>query len=177
MTNTPPIYVLDANVFIEAHQRYYAFDVCPGFWECVLHHHETARIVSIDPVRNELLQQSDELHVWVKRTATKELFDSTNDPAVIQSFQEMMTWVMESKQYNPEAKAEFAQVADGWLAAYAKVRGYVVVTQERFNKEAKKRVPLPNVCKRFGVAYQDTFSMLRALETQFFWKPQRSSPR
>jgi predicted nucleic acid-binding protein len=177
MTNTPPIYVLDANVFIEAHQRYYAFDVCPGFWECVLHHHETARIVSIDPVRNELLQQSDELHVWVKRTATKELFDSTNDPAVIQSFQEMMTWVMESKQYNPEAKAGFAQVADGWLAAYAKVRGYVVVTQEVFNKEVKKRVPLPNVCKRFGVAYQDTFSMLRALETQFFWKPQRSSPR
>jgi len=25
-------YILDANVFIEAYKRYYAFDLCPGFW-------------------------------------------------------------------------------------------------------------------------------------------------
>ena len=26
-------YLLDSNVFIEAKNRYYAFDICPGFWE------------------------------------------------------------------------------------------------------------------------------------------------
>jgi len=25
-------YLLDANVYIEAHQRYYGMDLCPGFW-------------------------------------------------------------------------------------------------------------------------------------------------
>ncbi len=25
-------YLLDANVFIEAKNLYYAFDICPGFW-------------------------------------------------------------------------------------------------------------------------------------------------
>ncbi len=27
------MYLFDANVFIEAKNRYYAFDICPGFWE------------------------------------------------------------------------------------------------------------------------------------------------
>ncbi len=26
-------FVLDSNIFIEAHRRYYAFDICPGFWD------------------------------------------------------------------------------------------------------------------------------------------------
>jgi predicted nucleic acid-binding protein len=181
MTNPPPRYVLDANVFIEAHQRYYAFDVCPGFWECLLHHHRTGRIVSIDRVRAELVKaknkdeseknKPDELERWVKGTAPKDLFETVNDQSVMKSFAEMMAWVQSQSQYTKDAKKEFVQVADGWLAAYAKVRGCVVVTHEVFARESKRRVPLPNVCKQFGVAYQNTFSMLRELEARFFWKP------
>lgn len=26
------MFLLDANVFIEAKNRYYGFDICPGFW-------------------------------------------------------------------------------------------------------------------------------------------------
>jgi hypothetical protein len=29
-------FVLDANVFIEAHRRYYAFDIAPLFWTMVI---------------------------------------------------------------------------------------------------------------------------------------------
>ncbi len=36
MTN--PVFVLDTNIFIEAHRRYYAQDLCPGFWECLRYH-------------------------------------------------------------------------------------------------------------------------------------------
>ncbi len=28
-------YLLDANVFIDAKNRYYGFDFCPGFWDWV----------------------------------------------------------------------------------------------------------------------------------------------
>jgi len=31
-------YVLDANVFIEAARRYYAFDIAPPFWESLVQH-------------------------------------------------------------------------------------------------------------------------------------------
>jgi hypothetical protein len=44
-------YVLDANVFIEAHQTYYGFDICPGFWRVLADHHTGKRVCSIDRIR------------------------------------------------------------------------------------------------------------------------------
>lgn len=49
MTGEPP-YVLDANVFIEAARRYYAFDLAPRFWESLEHHAANGRVRSIDRV-------------------------------------------------------------------------------------------------------------------------------
>ena len=89
MTDTSPTYCLDANVFMEAHRRYYAFDLCPGFWECLLNHHSGARLISIDRVRDEIAA-GDSLEAWVKTATPKGLFASTRDPAVIAQFQAMM---------------------------------------------------------------------------------------
>ena len=47
------------------------------------------------------------------------------------------------------AEAQFAGVADGWVAAYAKAHRLTLVTQEVYAAEAKSRVPLPNVCRAF----------------------------
>ena len=43
-------YVLDANVFIQAHQTYYGRDICPGFWLALLRQHEARRIFSMSPM-------------------------------------------------------------------------------------------------------------------------------
>lgn len=32
------VFALDANVFIQAHREYYAFDVAPRFWEKLIFH-------------------------------------------------------------------------------------------------------------------------------------------
>ncbi|MCG8556092.1 MAG: DUF4411 family protein [Proteobacteria bacterium] len=32
----PRFYVVDSDVFITAKNRYYAFDICPGFWKSVI---------------------------------------------------------------------------------------------------------------------------------------------
>lgn len=56
-------YLLDANVFIEAKRRYYAFDLCPGFWDCLVSHHQGDRIQSIDRVKQEL-ERGDDLLQW-----------------------------------------------------------------------------------------------------------------
>jgi len=73
MNATPPpgatvTFVLDSNTFIEAKQRYYAFDVCPGFWQALVWPHGQGRIVSIDRVRNELTDFDDELKTWALAT-------------------------------------------------------------------------------------------------------------
>ncbi len=113
---TSPLYVLDANVFIEAHRRYYAFDICGGFWDCLLHHYDAKRIISIDRVRDELLA-GDALEDWINDTAPDELFATTADLKVARHFAAMMSRVQAQAQFKREAKAEFARVADGWVAA------------------------------------------------------------
>lgn len=122
MTEGNRTYLLDTNVFIEAHRRYYAFDICPGFWDWLLHQQEVSRAVSIDRVRGELAT-GDTLEEWLKATAPPALFRSTRDPSVVSSFAAMMAWVQGNPQFLTVAKAEFAQVADGWLAAYPEARG------------------------------------------------------
>jgi hypothetical protein len=165
-------YVLDANSFIEAKRRYYAFDLCPGFWEALLWHHERGAIGSIDRVKTELQRGGDDLTKWVETVMPTVCFASTDSPPVIDCFRDVMSWVQAQPQFLPEAKAEFAGSADAWLVAYAKVTGRVLVTQEVLNKEVRRKVPIPNVCEAFGVRYLDTFEMLRSLQAQFTWQPQ-----
>lgn len=171
MSTPSPVYVLDANVFVQAHRRHYAFEICPGFWDCLIHHHETGRIVSIDRVRDEILV-GDALEAWVKASAPSTLFATTANAAVTQNYADMVRWVQADLQFRSEAKTEFAQVADGWLCAYAKANvnaRHVVATHEQPDSQAKRRVPLPNVCKQFGVDYIDPFAMLKELKVRFQW--------
>ena len=67
------------------------------------------------------------------------------------------------------ARAAFAQDAHGWLAAYAEAHGHVLVTHEAYAAQAKRRMPLPNLCT-FAINSIDTFGMLRRLEARFRWE-------
>jgi hypothetical protein len=161
-------YLLDTNVFIEAHRRYYTMDLCPGFWKCLEHYCEESRVLSIDRVRGEI-SEGDALDEWISQ-APDGLFAPTAQVEVVEAFTEMMTWVQDNGLFLPQAKDEFARVADGRLVAYAKAHDLVVITQEVFAADSRKRVPIPNVCRQFDVPYDDTFSMLRALGVRFDWK-------
>ena len=122
---------LDANVFMTAHHGYYAPDLCPGFWECLGHYSLAGRLSSLDRVRNEILSP-DKLVEWIKQ-APSDLFRSSAQGEVVEVFSDMQTWAQGNAQFLSQAKDEFARVADGWLAAYAKVHGAIVVTQEVFD--------------------------------------------
>jgi hypothetical protein len=169
MPPAPANYLLDANVFIQAHRRHYAFDLCPGFWDCLPAHHAAGRVQSIDKIRDELLSggAADPLDAWTRNVAPPALFASTQEADVVREYSAMMQWVQTSPHYLPVAKSEFATVADGWLAAYAKAKGYTLTTHEEHDPAAKKKVPLPTLCRHFGVPYCDTFFMLRDLGTRF----------
>jgi len=161
-----PTYVLDANVLIEAARHYYAFDLAPRFWESLVSHADDGRIQSIDKVKAELERGKNGLAEWVKRDFDG-AFASTDDTDVIQVFSEIMTWVNGQDQFSNAAEAAFAGGADGWLVAYAKMKGYVVVTHEVLAPDVRRKVPIPNVCKEFDVEYIDTFEMLRRLGVRF----------
>lgn len=160
-------YLLDANVFIEAHRRYYGFDLCPGFWTAIVQQHGQNRVFSIDRVKQEIARGKDELVEWVDSHAPDTFFKTTDSQSIIEKFSAMFKWAQDESQYTLEAKAKFASDADGWLVACAKTEGLVVVTHEVFIPDVKVRVPIPNVCRTFKVEYVTTFTMLRDLRIQF----------
>ncbi|CUQ65937.1 PIN domain protein [Candidatus Nitrospira inopinata] len=165
MTNGPT-YVLDANVFIQAARRYYSFDVVPGFWDSLEQQAANGHLRSIDRVKQELGRGKDKLAAWAKSNFN-DAFVSTDKDDVIRAYGEVMAWVRAQSQFSDAAKADFASGADGWLVAYAKAKGCVVVTEEVWNPSIKRKVPIPNVCQAFDVPFVDTFEMLRRLGVRF----------
>lgn len=163
-------YVLDSNVFIQAKNQYYGFDICPGFWDAVPWYHAHDRLCSIDRVKDELADGKDELADWVKSDVASHCFELTTGAEVIRIYREIMAWVNGPGGFSRDAIALFAKGADGWLVAYAKAAGHVVVTHEQLSLGAKK-VKIPNVCRQFGVAWANTFEMIRDLDVQFTWHP------
>jgi predicted nucleic acid-binding protein len=161
-------YVLDANVFIEAARRYYAFDLHSRFWDILIEHANSGVIESIDLIKTELEKgkgkdgEEDELIIWANGDFNH-AFRTTDEEDVIESYGKIMSWVQSQTQYTEAAKAQFANVPDGWLVAYALAKGRIVVTQEVLKPDIKIRVPIPNVCGQFNVRYIDTFVMLREL--------------
>lgn len=164
-------YILDSDVLITAKNRYYAFDICPGFWKSLIHHHREGRVFTIDRVRSELLagRKTEDLAQWVTRELPGEFFLGVDTEEVTTVYTNIMIWVQRHPQYFDYAKAKFATGADGWLVAYAKVHGAIVVTNEQRAPESKREVKLPDVCEQFGVTPEDTFSMLKVLGIRFDW--------
>jgi hypothetical protein len=165
-------YVIDSSALIQAHRTYYAFKICPGFWEAMFVHHSRSIVVSIDKVKKEINdgKYDDDIKEWANNTMPKSFFVSTEDEEIARYFGQMVGWVEQQKQFIEAARAEFAADVDGWLIAFAKANKHIVVTQEVYAPDVKKVIPIPNVCKQFGVEYIDVFQMLQELETQFVLK-------
>ena len=155
-------YVLDANVFIEAARRYYAFDLGTKFWERLADLAADAQVESIDRVKVELKKGKDELAKWAT-TSFCDAFSSTDAEDVTDSYKEIMAWVWGQTRFFDGAKADFARGADGWLVAYARIKELTVVTHEQPHPESRNKVFIPDVCEAFSVRHVDTFAMLREL--------------
>ena len=126
-----------------------------------------------DKVQEELKRGRDDLWDWAEQQFGANAFVDTATAAITSEYQQMLVWVMAQSQFQNTAKTEFQAVADGWLAAYAKQTGCIVVTLEQFDPNVHKRVPLPNVCRAFDVECISPFEMLRRLGVQLNWSPPR----
>ena len=157
-----PVYVLDANVFMEAARRYYAFDLAPGFWQGLQQYAAGWPDQERRPDQARAGQGNDDLADWAD-AEFKDAFATTNRQDVIDVYARVMEWVAGRSQYTDAAKDKFASGADGWLVAFAIACHCVIVTQELPAPYARNNVKIPEVCDEFGVDYVDTFAMLREL--------------
>jgi len=164
-------YVLDASVFIQAHRNYYPFDFARPFWDGLIRFAKEGRVVSIDRVYDEIMRgryQDDPLKKWAKEEFFP-FFDNTETEEILSNYRKIINWAAEQPQYSESAQEEFAQEenADAWLVAYALTNTCIVVTQEVYNKEIERKIPIPNVCVAFKVPYINTYELLRRLNFSF----------
>lgn len=165
-------YLIDANVLIEAKNRYYALDIAPGFWEWLEASGESGLVCSIAEVRDELLHGDDELAEWAR---THEVFFRPIDQPTQRHFGPLSSWAY-SRNYTQAALAEFASDrADFLLIAYAREHQHVIVTHEKSRPEARRRVLIPDACLAMGVSTVDTFQMLRATGATLILRSKRDA--
>lgn len=158
------MYLLDANVFIDAKNRYYGMDFAPGFWDWLLHAHGLGTVFTVRAVANEIAAGNDELHTWFKNLPAS--FVHTQTAADAPHMSTLARWASQSTHYRREAIAEFLSSADYQLVAQAKTLGYTVVTHETANPDGKRRVKIPEACDHLGVAYTSPFQLLRSQSVQ-----------
>jgi hypothetical protein len=169
MTSTPTdtTYLLDANVFMQAKDAHYRFSFCPAFWEFLVAARREDKLLSIDKILGEIATGGGDLQAFASVRLGDGFFRDSGDSAVVAEFARLTAWVLGQPQYFEAAKTEFANGVDGWLIAYARIFGCTVVTHEVHAPEARRKVPIPNICLEFGISCCTTFEMLDTLKPQF----------
>lgn len=162
------MYLIDANVFIEAKNKYYHMAFCPGFWEWLLKGNESSSLYSIRNVRDELRHGHDELTEWAD--LHKDFFLTVSDEATQRNLAQIAAYIAREQtesEMKTGAMDEFMRGADVWLIAKALSSGATIVTHEILNMECKRKFLIPNICQHFNVPCTDTFSLLHELNAQF----------
>src|SRR5947209_17844732 len=97
-------YLLDANVFIEAKNRYYGLDFCPAFWEWLIVGNNSGLVFSIEKVGDEIEASGDELTEWAAQRGPG--FFLKPDPAILPALGSVSTWAT-GQRYDPAAVNTF----------------------------------------------------------------------
>jgi len=156
-------YLLDANVFIEAYQQHYAFEVVPAFWDWLDQAGANGRVASVRKVLEELNGRQDHLSGWA---AERRGLFLDEDDHVLSSLTTVSTWAS-SNGYRASAVTDFLDSGDYFLIAHAHAHGHTVVTHERPAPGSVKKIKIPDVCDGLSVPYINTSAMLRRERARF----------
>ena len=160
-------YLLDSNIFIEPKNSYYGFSLCPGFWDWL----KTCQdIGSISEVRKELLDGNDQLVSWIKKEFKPNRFYNISDIDIQECYHTIGDFI-ETCSFETPVKQEFYNGADGWLIAAALAKKATIVTHERLDFNAKKRISIPYVAHHFSIKFVKLFDVLNEYKVSFVLDP------
>lgn len=161
------LYLFDANILVEAHNRYYGLDFAPGFWEFIEREAQNMTLKSNDMVLAELKGYGDALSQWVD-DKKDDVFNISSEEIEIQNnFAEIANYVNTHLVYSAAEKARFLRGADPWLIAACRYMDATLVTHEVLVPGNSTKVKIPNIAREFGVNIINTFNMIRSLGGKF----------
>ncbi len=161
------VYLLDANVFMQAKNLHYGLDFCPAFWDWLIQGNASGQVFSIERVGDEIEAGADELSVWTAQRGDGFFLKPT--AAMLPALQTVSGWAT-GQQYEQAAVSTFLQVADYYLVAHALAHGHTVVTHEIASTSTKK-IKIPDACISLGIRCVTPFEMLRSERARFILGP------
>ena len=163
------IYLLDANVLIDANRDYYRIGSVNEFWEWLVHHGEQGNIKIPIEIYEEIKAGTDDLSAWAKEGETEaalRLDENVNIDLVRKVTEE---------GYAPDlSDIEIEGVGrDPFFIAYALVdpKDRSIVTTETPRPKAQRaNQKIPDVCAKFGIQSLNTYQLTRLLDFKTNWK-------
>ncbi|HAC14925.1 MAG TPA: DUF4411 domain-containing protein [Bacteroidetes bacterium] len=163
MSNETVKYCLDANVLIQAWQKYYNPTFCPDYWKVLNELGNKGRIFIPEMVFEEITRTDDGLSRWLK---------SSYIP--VEKITESVTkCLLDIYSANPNHKTlvdntRARSLADPWIIAHALNENAIVVTkEEKVTAANAKRIKIPNVCDNMGIKWINDFQLITELDVQF----------
>jgi predicted nuclease of predicted toxin-antitoxin system len=160
------IYCIDANILIQAWQKYYSPEICPSYWEVLNDLGKKGVIFIPELVYEEIEQGEDNLFEWLKNS----------DIPIKKIDGEVASCLKKIYGSNPNHKYLVSSngihsKADPWVIAHAMKENAIVVTKETkdyFKKQTK--IKIPHVCDNMNVSWIDDFEFIRNLNIKFTCK-------
>jgi len=163
------LYLLDANVLIDAARDYYPLQMVPEFWDWLSYQGLINSLKVPIEIYEEVCDGGDALAEWLRTPQVKQELQlvEVSDPVVVSR--------VVAEGYAPDlTDDEILRIGrDPFLVSYflGDLAGRSVVTTET-SRPTRQRANrhLPDVCGHFGVGCCNTFELARRLQFRTSWR-------
>jgi rRNA-processing protein FCF1 len=156
-------YCLDANVLIQAWQKYYSPKICPGYWDLLDSLGENSIIFIPEMVYDEIVKTDDDLSKWLK---SSKIPIRKIDEQVTKCLKDIYSADPNHKYLVDNTKAR--SLADPWIIAHALKENAIVVTkEEKVTAYNTTKIKIPNVCEKMNVPWINDFQLILELGIRF----------
>ena len=152
-------YCLDANVLIQAWQKYYSPKICPNYWDILNHLGQNNKIFLPQMVYEEITRTDDDLAKWLKSSSIPQI---KIDEQVANCLKSIYAANPSHIQLVDNTKQR--SLADPWVIAHAMKESAVIVTkEEKVTALNSIKVKIPNVCENMGIRYINDFEFIEEI--------------
>lgn len=156
-------YCLDANVLIQAWQKYYAPKFCSDYWGILSELGKQDRLFLPQKVYEEITRTDDDLAKWLKQSNIPEY---KIDGPVTEALRTIYAANPAHQTLVDNTKSR--SMADPWVIAHAmKEKATVVTKEEKVTASNTNKIKIPNVCDNMGVRWINDYKLVEELNIQF----------
>ena len=161
------LYILDANILIDAKRTYYQFDRVPEFWAWLAHMGVEGRVKVPVEVYDKLTDaKDDDLADWLRVNKNAMLFSEDVEPGLIA--------YAHNRGYGGNLTEDDIEKLneDPFLIAYAladRNNRCVVTTEVSKPRRQGANRHIPDVCMDLGVSCCNTFTFIQELDFRTDW--------